>query len=104
MPVRSCEESQVRFVVLVELVVVAERGQKRVEGGPVRGRNFEAGEDAAEIGAVIPIVEQADVPASAERVEELEQRAGTLRELEAADALVFDVRRPSADHVPDVQL
>ena len=49
------------------------------------GGHFEAGEDAAEVGAVIAVVEQADVPAAAELVEERHQRAGALGKLEAAD-------------------
>jgi hypothetical protein len=49
-------------------------------------------------------VEQADVPAAAERVQELDQRAGALGELEAAEALVAHVGRTAAHHVPHVQL
>ena len=66
--------------------------------------DFEAGEHATEVGAVIPVVEQADVPAAAELLEKLRQRAGTLGELEAAQPLVADFGRVAADHVPHVQL
>ena len=38
------------------------------------------------------------------RVEEVQQRAGTLGELEAAHPLRADVRRAAADHVAHVQL
>ena len=49
-------------------------------------------------------MEQADVPPSAERVEELHQRAGPFGELEAARPLVPHVGRAAAHHVTDVQL
>jgi len=53
---------------------------------------------------MIPVVKEADVPTAAQRLEELHQGAGTLRELESAHALGADVRGPSADHVTDIKL
>ena len=68
------------------------RGGERLEEGPERGflvvRHLEPDQHAAEVGAVVAVVEQADVPASAQRVEELRQRARALRELEAVEPLV----------------
>jgi len=49
-------------------------------------------------------MEQADVPAAAEGVEELQQGAGTFRELEAADTLRRGPGGAAADHVANVQL
>ena len=85
-------------------VGIAERVEERPERGQIRIVDLEAGQHAAEVRAVVPVVEQADVPTTAERVEEVGQRAGTLGKLEPAQTLVADLRRVSADHVPDVQL
>src|SRR5690606_17834581 len=49
-------------------------------------------------------MEHADVPTVADRLQELQQRAGPLRELETVDQLVDDRRDVAADHVPHVQL
>src|SRR5262249_27874503 len=92
------------FVRFLELVPVAERRQERLELRPLGLRHFEAGEHAAEVGAVIAIVEEADVPAASQSVEKLQQRPGPLRKLESAQPLAGDMRRPAADHVPDVKL
>jgi hypothetical protein len=53
---------------------------------------------------MVPVVEQADVPAAAQLFQELGQRAGPLRKFKAAEPFVLHVRRASADHVADVQL
>jgi hypothetical protein len=63
-----------------------------IEARKVAIFNFKAREHAAEVGPVIPVVEQADVPSPRERVEEISQRAGTFGELEAAQALVLNLR------------
>ena len=81
------QKSLVRRVVDFALIRIAER----LEEGPERAflvvRHLEPDQHAAEVGAVVAVVEQADVPAPAERVEELRQRAGTLRELEPIEPL-----------------
>src|SRR3954453_21593992 len=94
LPARTglCKEQPIRPVAVLALVLVAERFEKCLEVGHVLGRHFEAGEDAAEVGTVVAVVEQADVPSSAERFEEIDQRAGALGELEAAQLLVMDLR------------
>ena len=53
--------------------------------------------------SVIPVVEQRDVEAGPESLEERSKRARALGELEAEDALVGDVA-PAADEVPRVAL
>ena len=49
-------------------------------------------------------MEQADVPARADRLQELQQRPRALGELEAVQQLVGDAARVAADHVAHVQL
>ena len=83
---------------------VPETLEEGVERGHLVVGHLERGEHAAEVGAMIAVVEQADVPAAAERVEELEQRAGAFRELESAGAFVPRVERAAPDHVPHVEL
>ena len=85
-------------------VGVAELVEERAERRQVRLGDLEAGQHAAEVGAVVAVVEQADVPAAAQLLEELRQRAGALGELEPAQPLVAHVRRAAAHHVADVQL
>ena len=87
---RTCRDSRAR------------RGTRGTPGGRVL--DLEAGEHAAEVGAVVAVVEQADVPAAAQLLEELRQRAGPLGELEPAQPLVAHVGRAAADHVAHVQL
>ncbi len=60
----------------------------------------------AAVAALVAVVEQADVPVRAERVEKAQQRAGSLRKVEAQQALVFRhalplraTRRGAADEV-----
>ena len=82
------------------------RGRRGTRGTPP-GRlvgHLERRQHAPEVGAVVAVVEQADVPAAAERLEELHQRAGPLGELEAARPLVPRVAGAAADHVAHVQL
>jgi hypothetical protein len=50
--------------------------------------DFEARQHASEVGAVIAVVEQADVPAPAQLLEKIGERAGPLGKLEPAEALV----------------
>src|SRR5262249_49483761 len=67
-------------------------------------RHLEAGEHAAEVGAVVTVVEEADVPPPAELVEEFEQGPWPLGELEAVEQLVAHLGRATAHHVADVEL
>src|SRR5262245_39164785 len=53
---------------------------------------------------MVPVVEQADVPASTELLEKLRKGAWTLWELEAAQPFVADLWSVAADHVTHVQL
>ena len=66
--------------------------------------DLESGEHAAEVGAVIAVVEQADVPAPTELLEKLRERARTFGKLESAQPLVPHLGRMAADHVTHVQL
>src|SRR5438105_7762685 len=96
---RSAEEKAVGGVLALNCVFVAETFEKRCEGRQVVVFDFETGEHAAEVRPVIAVVEQADVPAAGERVEEVGERARTLRELEAAEPFVLHLWRMSTDHV-----
>src|SRR5262249_3473578 len=69
-------------------VLEAELVEAGVELGLVVERHLEPAENPPEGGAVVAVVEQRDVPARAERRQELEQRARPLRELEAVEHLV----------------
>ena len=77
------QEEAVGGVLVFVHVVVAEAHEKVLELAHVVVWHFESREHTAEVGAVIPVVEQADVPAAAELFEELHQRAGALGEFEA---------------------
>src|SRR5262249_33912856 len=81
-PRPSFEEQTVGVVVELDEVRIAELLEKCPEFTELLIRHFERGEHAPEIGPVIPVVEQADVPAATQRLEELHQRAGTLGKLE----------------------
>ena len=58
--------------------------EETFEGLIVCRRNFQRGENAAEIGAVIPVMEKADIPFAAQGVEELKQRSRPFGKFEAA--------------------
>src|SRR5690242_6406160 len=72
------QKPRVGRVVDFPLIRVAERLEEAPELGFLIVRHLEADEDAAEVGAVVAVVEQADVPAAAERVEELGEGARPL--------------------------
>ncbi len=98
------EKKCVGRVRALSLVGVSERTEKRFERRFVPRRHFEPGEYPPEVRAVIPIVEQADIPTPSELIEKRQQRAGPLGKLEPAQLLVRDIRAVPADHVPNVQL
>ena len=66
-------------------------------------RHVDAGKYSAVIGAVVPIVKQADVPVRSNGIEKVQQCARSFRKFESKKALVLDARRPAADHVAHVQ-
>src|SRR5580765_1731677 len=98
------EEPAIGLVVFVQFVPITEAGQEGRERLSLVGWDFESREDAAEVGAVVPIVKQADVPAAAERIEKLQERAWPFWKLKPADPLGRDMRRPAAHHMANVQL
>ena len=55
---------------------------------PLRGRHLDAGEHTAVVRAMVAVVEQADIPARADRLQELQQRSGALGKFEAVQQLV----------------
>src|SRR5205807_6866302 len=59
---------------------------------------------AAEVGAVVAVVEEADVPVAAHPFQEPQESAWPLGEFEAVDELVARERGVAADHVADVEL
>jgi len=67
-------------------------------------RHLHPDQHASRVGAVVPVVEQADVPIGPHPGEELEQRARTLGEVEPVDQLVARERGMPADQVAHVQL
>src|SRR5690606_38351514 len=83
---------------------VAQGVQKALESLVVLGGNLQPDQDAAVVGALIAVVEQADVPARSHEAQEFQQRAWPLRKDEAQQALVLSQWRMAADHVTQVLL
>src|SRR5262245_28687296 len=81
----AAEEKAVGGVCGFIPIGVAERCGVLGEACAVGGRNLHAGEHSAVVRAVIAVVEEADVPAVADRAQEREQRARTLRKLEPVE-------------------
>src|SRR5262249_1163194 len=98
----SAEEEPRDAVPALVAEAIAELGDEAPERGELRGRDLEPGEHAAVVGSVVPVVEEADVPAPAHPVEEAHQRAGALGELESVEALVPRRGRASADEVTEM--
>src|SRR5687768_3727152 len=91
------QEESIRGVVVLGGVGIPELVQEGPESGQVLLFDFEAGEHPAEVGAVVAVVEQADVPAAAKLLQKLHQRTGPFRKLEPAESLVSHVWRAAAD-------
>ena len=68
--------------------------QEAVERFVVSRRHLEAHQYPAVLGSVVPVVEETDVPASAEVGEKAEQGARPFGKLEAEQALVAREARP----------
>src|SRR4029450_11199127 len=99
---RSAEEQLVGDVLGLPLVGIAQTLEEGFEAaGPLVG-HFEAREHTSEIRAVVAVVEQTDVPAPAELLQEVHQRARTFRELEPVDPFVPHLVAAAADHGPGV--
>src|SRR5688572_16243761 len=62
------QKQPVGVVSILHLILVPQRGEKTFEGGVVISRNLKGGQHAAEVRSMIAIVEQADVPASTQRI------------------------------------
>src|SRR5215510_7795802 len=73
MVVLAKEELVCRIVVL-RRVRVCELVEECAEGGEILVGNFESREHATEVGAMVTVMEQADVPASTELLEKLRER------------------------------
>src|SRR5581483_2831709 len=97
------EEETVRRVGGLVEGLVAEPGEEAPELLLLRRRHLHPGEDAAVVGAVVSVVEEADVPALADALEKAHQRARPLWELEPVQHLVLRAGA-AADEVADVQL
>src|ERR1700690_3879549 len=91
-------EHPVRGVRRFLVVRVVQRVQMQREFRPFGLRHLDTRQYAAVIGPVIAVVEHRDVPARADRLQELQQRAGALRKLETVDDLVDQVARVPAYH------
>ena len=76
-------------------VGVAQLAQVQAQLLALRGRHLDACQHAAVIRTVIAVMEQADVPARSDGLEEAQQRAGTFRKLEAVNAFVRQPVRPA---------
>ena len=97
---RSPQEHLIRGVVTFALIPVPSPSRKSQTPASPPPALRTPGEHPAEIRAVIAIVEQADVPASAELVEELHQGARPFRKLEAG--IVVRCRRRRCGRRPCV--
>src|SRR6186997_2099651 len=80
--------------VVVGLVreLIAQAVQQAMERPEVRAGYLDAQQDAPEVGAMVSVVEQADVPAGAHALEEVEQCARPLREHDLEQPLVVGAR------------
>src|ERR1700687_2327622 len=83
---------------------IAERREELLEFGVFRLGHLNADEDRAVVRALVPILEEADVPVRRHRRQELHQRARPFREFEAEEALVVRERRAAARHGAEVAL
>src|SRR5262249_62152108 len=77
------EKEPIRRVAVFRRAGIRKLLEKRMERGQLRVGDLEPREHAAEVGAVIAVVEQADVPPPTQLLEELCERAGPLGKLEA---------------------
>src|SRR5512135_843516 len=103
-PSGSRQEQPVRLVVLLGDALVAEPTEEVAQLGQVLVRRLEGAEDAPVVGAVVSVVEETDVEATAQGVQELEQRSRPFGELETEEPLVPRAFGPAPDHVAHVQL
>lgn len=85
---KKAERRVVGFIV----AVVAQRLQVLFELG-LGLRQLESRQHPAEVGAVAAVVKQRNVPVGAQRLQEFQQRARRLRELEAVQPLAQRLRR-----------
>src|SRR5438128_4201750 len=98
------KEAIVCVIVVFDLEAVAQIGKKTFERLILSRRHFQRGQHASEIGAVISVMEQRNIPSAAQRIEELKQRARPFGKFESAKALAFHITRVSSDHISDMQL
>jgi len=68
---------------------VAQRVEELVEGFVILRWYLDADQDAAVVGALVAVMEQADVPAWPHQVQEFHEGAGALGEDEAQQAFVL---------------
>src|SRR5437763_15004591 len=98
------QKSAVGIVCIFDLEPISEIGQKMFECLILIGRYFQRSQHAAKIGAMIPIVEKANIPLSPQSIQELKQGARPFREFKSAQAFTPDIACVPADHVTNMQL
>jgi hypothetical protein len=98
------QEQLVRRVVGLLEVRIAERVKRALELRALSCRHLQPAQHATVGRPVVAVMEQRDVPAPADRVEEVHQRARSFRELETVEVLVGQAGHASADHEPHVHL
>ncbi len=74
------------------------------EIGALRRRHLDTGQHPTIVGAVVAVVEQADVPAGTDRLEKPQQGSRAFRKLEAIQHLVLHAACMPAYHVAHMQL
>src|SRR5260221_9334225 len=94
----SGQEQLVGPVALLGNERIAEPVEKALELGPVALGHLERAEHAAEVGPVVPVMEEADVPAIAQLQEELHERTRPLGELEAIEPARLHGGWPARGH------
>ena len=82
-PFQSSKEQAVCGVLGFVLIAVTEAFEEVFKCFIVGGRDVDADEDAAVVGAVVAVMEEGDVPAALHMVEEAGECAGAFGELEA---------------------
>ncbi|RMO16362.1 hypothetical protein ALQ46_05467, partial [Pseudomonas savastanoi pv. phaseolicola] len=99
----SAQKQPVRRVLALVPIRVTNLIQSSTDQMPLFLRHHQPGNHPAVSSAVVAVVEHRDGPAAAQTVEEVEQRARSLRELEAQHHFIIDPLGMPANHVANMQ-
>src|SRR5574343_595490 len=89
----SGQEQPVSRIVRLILVGIPQPGKEALKCRHLRRWHLETHQYTAKISAMIPIMEQADIPTCAHALEKLHQRTRPFRKLEPIDQLMEHTKR-----------